>query len=807
MESLRQDLRFTLRSLRKSPGFAVVATVTLALAIGVNTSIFSLVSAIVFADLPMRDAETALIVRGINPELGIERGSVSAADYVDLVERARSFDELAALTEEQLVMTGVDRPERVSAMRATVNTFDAWRLPPLLGRAFTEEEGTPGAESVAMLTHGFWQARFDAAPDVLGQTIRLDGIEHTVVGVAHPDLEFASFREAQVLVPMQLDRSSADRRARNLFVSGRLAPGVTHQMAEEEVRGIGEALSTEHPELNGGWALWSAPVMDSLMDDDGRTIMLLLQLTVAMVILIACANVANMLLARATAREREIAIRTALGAERWRLVRQLLTESLAISLAAGSTGLAVAYALNEALIWVSAGTEEILLMAEIDGRVLAFTLLVSLLAPVAFGLFPALRASGLSASTTLRASRSGDGDRAGKRARNALVTAQVSLALTLMITAGLLVRTVVNIHARPLGYDPGGLLTVRVDLPENDYPRLDDASRFFIEAQEAIGALPGFGETNLVSALPGIGFGALRPIELESVVQQREGALPSVLFSTVDPNLFAVLGIGIVEGRGFEPTDDAGSLPVAILSQEVANRYLDGRGAVGRRLRVGGEAEWLQIVGVVADVRSPSGGTPELDGSALNVYVPYEQSRSRGMYIIARTTMDPTAGAGAVREAIWNVDADLPVGRILSMEQADYERSASDMALITLFVTFAMFALVMAGVGIYGVMAYSVAQRRSEIGVRMALGARGATVRWMVLGQGGRLLVAGVLVGLALSLGVSRLLQGLVVGVSATDPLTFIGVPVLLGLVALVANLIPARRATRTDPAITLREG
>jgi predicted permease len=802
MESITQDLRFALRSLVKSPSFAVVSTITLALAIGVNTSIFSIVNAIVFAELPMSDSESVAVIRGVNPELGIEQGSVSPADYLDLVERARSFESIAALTEGQWVMTGAGQPERVQGLRMTALTPETWRLPTVLGRSFVAGEDRDGAERVAMLTHGYWTDRFDARPDVLGETLVLDGLEYTIVGVADPQLEFASFIESEVIVPLVIDPTGADRTARFLFVSGRLSPGVTHEMAEEEVRRISLDLEGEHPETNRGWTLWSAPVLESLINEDGRTILLLLQLTVGMVILIACANVANMLLARATSRARELAVRAALGAGRRRLIRQLLTESLMISLASAALGLGIAVLLNRVLIWISAGMEVAFRMAKLDGRVLGFTLMVSLVAPVVFGLVPALRASGLAGSSALRdRGAGGDGGRSGSRTRGALVTAQVSLALALMVVATLLTRTVAYLDSRPLGFDPTDLLTMRVDLPANRYEDDEAIRQFFIQAAEAVDAVPGTGGVALVSALPGADFDAMRPLEIDGYEQAPDRAAPTVLMSAVSPGYFAELGLSIQQGRDFERADDDTSYPVAIVSREVASRYWADGDAVGRRLRVAGADEWVEVIGVVADVRA----TSDTEEPAQMVYRPHAQDARRGMYFVSRTTQELSLVAGPVREAIWSVDPNQPVESIRTLERAHYEQRASKYALLTLFITFAVFALIMASVGIYGVMAYSVSQRKKEIGLRMALGAEAATVRWMVVRQGATMLGAGIFFGLVAAFALSRVLASIVQGVSATDAATFVGVPTLLAVVALAANLIPARRATKLDPAQTLR--
>ncbi len=801
METLIQDIRGGLRSLLKSPGFAIVSTLTLALAIGVNTSIFSLVSVIVFADLPMQESDTVHLVRGVNAELEIDQGSMSPADYMDLVERSRSFESLSALTDGQWVLTGLDQPIRVTGLQFTVGLTESWKLPPVLGRSFTEGEDRWGAEPVAMLTHGFWQEQYAGRTDVIGETISLDGREHTIVGITHPKLEFASFATAQVVTPLIFNRGEPNRAGRYLFVSGRLASGVTDEMATAEVRQIGMDLSDEHPAQNQGWGLWSAPVMESLIDDDGNTILLLLQLTVGMVILIACANVANMLLARSTARAREFAVRSALGAKRSRLVRQLLTESLVISLAAAGLGLAFAYALNEALVWISAGTEEVFLMAELDAKVLAFTLLVSLAAPLAFGLFPALRASSSGPADALRDGRSGDGGRSGKRARAALVAAQVSLALTLMVVASLLTRTVVNLQSRPLGFAAEDLLTVHLDLPDNRYEEPESRLQFFERAREELAGVPGVGTVELTNVIPAAGFGARRSLAIEGREPAEGRAAPTGMFVAVSHGYFDLIGLPILHGRAFTEADDRASFKVAILSRTIADRYWSDQDPVGERFQVVGDEEWLQVVGVVSDVRAVA----DTEQGSSDIYVPHPQDSRSSMYLVTRTTADPAGLAEPIRDAIWKVDPSQPVDAIQTMERAQYLSTSSNYALLTLFVTFAVFALFMAAIGIYGVMAYSVSQRRQEIGLRMALGAEAGTVRWMVVSQGARLLGIGTAVGLIAAFAVSRLLGNLVFGISATDPLTFIGVPLVLAAVALAANMVPALRATRLDPADTLK--
>ena len=802
METILQDLRYGLRSLWKTPGFAIVATLTLALAIGVNTAVFSLVNVIVFADLPMQDSETVLLIRGVNVALEVDQGSVSVPDYLDLVERTTSFSAMSALTDDQWVLTGADRPLRVQGARISANLTETWRLPAVLGRPFAEGEDLPGAPPVAMLSHGFWESQYDGRPGVLTEVMRLDGEEYTIVGVMNPKFEFAEFAEVKVFVPLQLDRAGSNRAARGLFVTTRLAPGVSQERATEEVARIGRELEAEYPESNRGWGLSSGAVMDSLIDDEGNLILLLLQMMVASIILIACANVANMLLARATARSREMAVRAALGAGRGRLIRQLLTESVVISLAAGLLGLGFAKGLNEALIRISNGTEVVFMMATLDGRVLAFTLLIALVAPLFFGLFPALRASGMGAADALRDGRSAAGGRSGKGARNGLVVAQVSLALTLMVVSGLLVRTVVHLQTRPLGFDVEGLLTVELDLPETGYASGESRRQFFAQAREAMSGVPGVSEVELVNAIPAAGQGSRRMLSFEGRDLPEGQAPPAVLAVTVSPGYFDLTGIPLLAGRAFEAQDGPESVPVALLSREVADTYWPSEDPLGQRIQfVGVDSGWIRIVGIVGDVRSLT----DSEGGAVNVYMTHDQDSRSRMYLVTRTSADPAALAGPIRASVWSVDPGLPIDGIQTMRQAQYDSAGSNYALLTLFVTFAVFAMAMAALGIYGVMSYSVSQRRSEMGLRMALGAEISWIRWMVVSQGVRLVAVGIVVGLVASFAVSRMLSSLVFGISTTDPLIFLGVPAILGTVAMIANYIPAVRATRTDPADALR--
>ncbi len=806
MDALRKDLRYGLRTLLRTPGFAIVSTLTLALAVGVNTSVFSLVNAIVFADLPMQDIETVSIMRSSNAELGIDRGLISEADFLDLRERTSLFESIDATRERPWVMAAGDRPERVTGLSLTAGTPEAWRLPPALGRTFGADEGSADGPDVVMLSHGFWTSRFGQRRDVLGETLRLDGRDHTIVGVMSEKLAFASLAQAQVITPLRLERVTASRGERTLFVTGRLRTGVTQEQAAREVERIGTQLAADHPTENRGWGIASLTGREALVNDESNRILLMLQLTVGMVILIACANVANMLLARATARRRELAVRSALGAGRSRLVRQMLTESLVISLGACVLGLAFARALNDALVRISSGVELAFVMAEIDGRVLAFTLAVSVLTPLLFGLLPALRASRVASAGVLRDGRSSDGGRAGKRLRSALATTQIALALSLMIVATLVTRTVLHLTTQPLGYDDAGLVTARIVLPEQ-YADAEARRVFFDEARSAIAEAAGSGDAVVIDQVPGVRPGAPTPFEVAGADPAFDRAAPVARAFTVSNGTLDLLGVPIHSGRGFSEVDRIDAPRVAVVGRALAQRYWPNSDPIGQRIRLSGTEEWLEIVGIAGDV----GTSPQSEGSGLapspNVYLSADQFPPHSALLVARSPLAPEAVSGPMREAIWSVDADLPVDRVQTVADMRREARGSNMGLLTLFLTFAVFALLMSAIGIYGVMSYSVAQRRNEMGVRLALGADVADVRWLVLRQGGRLLVVGLTIGWLAGFALSRLLASVVVGVSATDPLTFTAMPALLAMVALTANWIPAVRATRTNPVGALRDG
>lgn len=811
MDTIIQDLRYGVRSLWKNPLFATLATLTLALAIGVNTAIFSLVNVVIFADLPMANPETAAVFRATNPQLGEARRGFTFREFAEFRDGAASFAGIAAWKGDQWVLTGEGKPIRVDGYRVTDNLFDVWGIEAIRGRPFLPGEERPGAAQVVIVSHGFWVREYGAREDLVGSTLRLDGMEYTVVGVMSPDMEFANLADVEIWVPLGLDRGTADMDERELFVTGRLLATASVESAQRDIAGIAAGLVEQFPSIYGGWEPRVLGAAESLLDDEARTILGMLVLTVAFVLLIACANIANMLLARATTRSREMAVRAALGAGRWRLTRQLLTESFVIALGASILGLGLSRALMQGLIAMTKGEQDLFLMATVDSNVLAFTLVVSLLAPLTFGLIPALRASSQDFASALKegGARSGGGHRGG-RIRGALVSTQLALAMMLMVVAGLMTRTVVKLQQRELGFDPAGVLTARVDLPDTKYESDDEIRRFYDAAVAGVVGVPAVQGVALASRRPAVFAGSNRPFEIEGRPVVEDSERPAMRVSVVDPRYLDLLGIPVVRGRGFGPEDDEKSVPVGLISQQAARRFWPDDDPLGRRVRLSDNTAepWVTIVGIVADVRAADDtGTPEPD-----LLRPFHQAPRRGMFILAKASAmtehaEAKAGAlaGAVRGVVWDVDAEQPIGDVRTLERALYDEDSGAYALLTLFVAFAVFALAMAGIGIYGVMSYSVSQRSSEISIRIALGAKHGDVRGLVLRQGGKLLAIGTVSGLLGAVLLSRMLSSLVFGIKALDPVTFLGVPAVLVAVGVLANYLPARRAIRLDPMSVLR--
>lgn len=802
MESLWHDLRYGARGLKKNPGSTVICTLTLALAIGANTAIFSLFSIVAFGDLPMQDPDGMAFVWMTDMNSGQARTSLSHQELVDLRQNS-SFESLSGYTQGTAVLSGDGDPMRVVTGLVTDNFWDTWQVPMVLGRGFLAGEDLPGAEPVTLLSHGFWQERYAGDRDVLGRTLDVNGRRHTVVGVVSPAMELGNFGRSSIWLPLGEPRAGGDREARELLVGGRLRPGVTVAQANEEMAALGTRLAEDHPETNAAFGVRVQETIPSLTGDGILTIALLMVLSVGFVLLIACANVANLLLARSTSRMREFAMKAALGAGKVRIVRQLLTESLLMSVVAGLIGLALARGILLLLVFITRGQEVGFTMATLKPQVLIFTLVVSLIAPLIFGVLPALRVSRADVSSALKegTARSGSGRRGG-RTRGALVVSQISLALTLMILAGVTARTVIAIGMVDPGFDATNILSMVVELPGGDYPDEESRRHFFDQLITAASAIPDAEGSALVDSRPGFSSEQRFEIEGRAVVDSRDQ--PRAARTVVSPGYLEVMRIPLFQGRSFLTQDNEEAPGVALVNRAALDRYWPGEDPIGQHIRLGSESEpWLRIVGVAGGTEFHESG--RFLEKVPQIYLPVSQHPRRRLTLMVRTHNEPTLAVAASRSAVWSVDPNQPVDDVRTMEQYAYDAHSTDYALLTLFVAFAFFALAMAAMGIYGVMSYMVSERGAEISLRLALGAERRDVLAMVFRRGGRLLILGTGIGLVAALLLSRILAGVVVGVSERDPLTFVGVPLVLGLVATVANYVPAFRATRVDPMQAMR--
>ena len=724
---------------------------------------------------------------------------------VDLRRGQRSFESLSGLAMGNAILTGGDEPERVAIHRATDNFLSTWRVPVALGRDFLPGEDRPGAAPVVLLSFGFWQERYAGDPEVLGRTLRIDGREHTIVGVVSSRIEFAGLGVATMWLPLGEPESGGDRENRTLLVSGRLLPGVSLEQADEDLSALGIRLSELYPATNGHWGVNVVDTRTLLLGTQLPSILFLLGLTGAFVLMIACANVANMLLARSSGRSRELAVRAALGAGRMRIIRQLLTESVLVAVSAGAMGLVMATGLMRLMVLITRGREPLFTTAVVDRHVLLFTLIVTLAAPIVFGLIPALRASRTDINATLKEGAAlGRGGRKGSRLRGTLVISQMALALMLMTVAGISTRTNLLVQTIDRGYEGTNVLSMVIDLPEIEYGEAEQVRQFFDELLTKTAALPDVQGAALVNARPGItSQGSRFEIEGRPAVDDRDQ--PRATETIASPAYAEVLRIPLLQGRGFTAQDTEEAVPVALVSLASAEKYWPGENPIGQRIRPASASgdDWFQIVGI-------AGGTEYGPGPSIEhvpqIYLPLAQAPRERMVLLTRTRGEPTAVLGSIKNAIWDIDPAQPVDDVRTMDQYKYDTQAFSLALLTLAITFAVFALSMAALGIYGVMSYMVSERKAEISLRMALGAQRVDVLQMVLGNGGRLMLAGMGIGLAGALLMKPVLASLVVGVSPRDPITFVGVPAALLVVALLANYVPAVRATRVDPMTAMRK-
>jgi putative ABC transport system permease protein len=800
------DVRYAARGFLKSPGFTAVALVALALGIGANTAIFSVVNAVLLRALPYRDADRLVAMWEDNRNANHPRNTISPTNFLDWKSQAKSFEGMAAFYDRRFNLTGAGDPVAVPSQVAETNLFTVLGANPLLGRTFTEEDGEKGRGNVIVLSYGFWQRQFGGATDVIGKTVTLEGAPVTVVGVMPTDFKWFVKENSQTGKPAELWVPTRLRAVPGRYLSavGRLKPGVSLAAAHDEMNAVMAHIGQERPEYNTNMGATLVPVREQLAGEI-RTPLLILLGAVAFVLLIACANVANLMLARAASRSKEIAIRAALGAGSRRIVRQLLTESLLLSVVGGLLGIGLATWGVDALVALSPPNLIGAAQVGVSLPVLGFTLLISVLTGVVFGLMPALEASRTDANDALKeAGRGNTGSRRSRFTRSAFVVAQVALALVLLVGAGLLVRSFKRLVSVDPGFDPSHLLTMRVQLPVRKYKEDSQVVNFYRQATAQIASLPGVRSVSVANYLPFYtGLGARTRFWIDGQPAPPPGNEPATDVRVTDENYFRTLGIPVLQGRAFTAQEAAEDRHTIIISEALARKYFPGENPLGKRIAVEmmDQPPMNEIVGVVGDVRYD-----KLDGETYPmVYWTHPQLTYSEMTFVVRTDGDPVSVAGAARGVIQSIDPQQPVADVRTMESWIGESVARARFGTLLLTVFSSLALALAAVGIYGVMAYTVAQRQQEIGIRMALGAQTSDVLQMIMRQGMGMTLVGVALGLAGGLALTRVITGLLFGVSATDPVTFAAVALLLTLVALVACLVPARRAMRVDPMTALR--
>lgn len=812
MNTLWQDLRFSARMLWKSRAFTLIAIVALALGIGANTAIFSVVNAVLLRPLPFPESERLMMVWERRPRQNRDSNPVAPADFIDWQNQNQVFASMAAYSGSafNLTETGAE-PEQIVGQMVTPGFFQTLGARAAIGRALSPEADRPGGDRAVVLSHRLWQRRFGGDARVVGRTVTLNDQSFTVVGVMPPDFNYpetdselwAASRRAVPDIALAGNPDPETLRSLHyLNVIARLKPGVTREQAHAEMETIAARLEQEHPTENNGHTARVVSLHEQLVGDVRPALLILLG-AVGLVLLIACANVANLLLARATARAKEMSIRTALGASRARLVRQLLTESTMLAVAGGAVGLLLAVWGLDLLIALSPENIPRLSEINLDKWVLAFTLGVSLLTGLIFGLAPALQASSLDLNSALKEGGRGTTEAFGRRRmRSALVVFEVALTLVLLIGAGLMIRSFSRLQQVDPGFKADNVLTMELSLPQSRFNESEQqAAIFFREVVGRIGTLPGVEAVGATWILPMSGSGAGTGFEIEGYTPA-PNERTNTAFSSISPRYFETMSIPVVRGRAFTETDTAEAQGVAIINDAFARRYFASEDPIGRRIRPrGDENDWLTIIGVVGSVRQI--GLAEEPRAEM--FLSYLQSPVPFMNVVIRTNADPMNLIAAVRREVWAVNPNQPVANVSTMNELVANSVARTRFNTLLLQLFAAVALALAIVGLYGVMAYSVAQRTHEIGLRMALGAQGRDVLKMVVKQGMILVLIGIAIGLAAAFALTRLMATLLYGVSATDPVTFIGIALLLIAAAFVACYIPARRATKIDPMVALR--
>jgi predicted permease len=812
MQTLLQDLRYGVRMLMRRPGFLAVAVIALALGVGANTAIFSVVNAVLLRPLPFKDPDRLVFVHETVRRETVERREASYPDFADWRDQNQVFEQLAAYADSRFTLTGAGAADRIAGELVSASYFPLLGAQAARGRTFLPEEDRPAdPQMVAVISHALWQQRFGADTNLLGQTIKVDDRDCAVVGIMPEGFKGVT-SQAEIWIPMAL--LSADRSSKTLQLRGarwhqaiaRLKPGVTLAEAQADMDAIATHISASYPRTNDKRGVLLVAAHDDLFGDL-RPALLVLLAAVGFVLLIACANVANLLLARAASRQKEIAIRTALGAGRNRLIRQFLTESVLLGLLGGACGLLLAIWGIDLLVALIPVQIPGFVKINIDASVLSFTLLIAFLTGLTFGLAPALQASKLDLNETLKdGSRGSTGGAGHNRIRRLLVISEIALALVLLVSAGLMLKSFERLRAFNPGFKTDHLLMVRANLSTRKY-KPDAAAAFSERLLERISSLPSVQAVSIGSDLPLDG-------NSSATIGAIEGSAPGtaeneirMYHHKVTPAFFATLGIPFIKGRDFTPTDDQQAPPVVIISKSMAQRYWPDEIPLGKRITISddkdGKPIWQQIVGVVGDVKYRT--LIRDQNKDPDIYLPFLQLPRLEFGVAVRTSLDPTGLVATLRAEMQSLDTDLPVYEVATMAQRVKDETAQSRFTTLLLGIFAFVAITLAGVGIYGVMSYSVSQRTHELGIRMALGAKQSDILRLVVGEGMMLVGVGVAVGLTGAIIATRVLATQLYSISATDPATFAIVSFILGGVALAACAVPARRATKIDPMVALR--
>jgi putative ABC transport system permease protein len=800
MVTLIHDARYAVRTLRRRPGFTVVSAITLALGIGATAAIFGVIDAMLFRPLRYPSPEQIVVVsmtRGASL-----RESPAYPDFLDWREQSRSFQSLAVVRFQSLNLTGREAPERLSGSFVSASLFPLLGAEPLVGRVFSPDETEIGtARPVAVIGEGVWRRQFGADADIIGRTIVLNAQPFTVIGILPSTFAFFAGTDVWVPITYYPNTGGLTRKDHSMLVVGRLRPDVSVTGAESEMRAIAARMAERYPVENGGSGA-HVESLHTMLVGDVRAPLYIVMGAVALLLLIACANVANLQLSHAVARRREMSVRAALGAGRQRLARQLLTESVILSAIGGVLGMIVAYGGVTVLLRIIPIDLTFFSPISVDARVMAFAAAVAIGTGIVFGLAPALHASRTNLNDALATRAGGLAARVGRvEMRGVFVVAQIALSVILLVGAGLLARTLMKLQQVDLGFDTSNLLTMEFRLPATKYTQPQQISDFFTRAIAEIRSVPGVTNAALARAVPLSGNSDGRAYAVAGAPAPEKGRAPTLQLNTVSPGYFQTLRLPLISGRDVDDHDGLAAPPVVVINETFARREWPNQSALGQRIRFVDSEKWMTVVGVARDAKH-FGPADEVGPQA---YIPYMQNPQIFTSVVVRARRDPMALAPAVREAIWRVDRDQPVWKMRTMESLVDSALGSKRVLLGLVAAFAGVAVMLAGVGIFGVMSFAVTQRTHEVGVRMALGARGGEVLRLIVGQGLRLTAIALVIGLVAASGAMRLLASQLFGVTPSDPVTFVAVPLVLGAVATIACYLPARRASRLDPLVALR--